>query len=388
MQRITGAMRHYPWGSTSLIAGMRGQEVPSPRPEAELWFGAHPAAPSLVDGQPLDQVIAADPQAALGSRVAQQFGNELPFLVKILAADEPLSMQAHPSAQQAVAGFERENAAGIPIDAPNRNYKDPSHKPEIIVALTDFEALGGFRPLDKTRELFDALNCPHLDRYVAMVSGAPEHEEGDLRVVFTTWITIPASTRTALVDGVVESAHRYLDDTPDGWIADALRAVISLNDRYPGDIGVLGALLLNHIKLRPGEAMHLDAGQLHAYLRGMGVEVMANSDNVLRGGLTSKYVDIPELVRVLEFRSLPNPRVVDEGGHYHVPIEEFHLEAHDGPVATVLDGDGPAIVLCTAGEVNVDKETLTAGEAMWIPASDPAVDIRGEAGAQVFITRA
>ncbi|WJZ17269.1 Mannose-6-phosphate isomerase [Corynebacterium guangdongense] len=394
VQKLTPALRHYPWGSRTLLGELRGLPTPTQSPEAELWYGAHPAASSTVDGRALTTIIAEDPLAALGARVSEAYAGKLPFLVKLLAADEPLSLQAHPSAEQAQAGYDRENEAGIALDAGNRNYKDPSHKPEIIVALTDFAALAGFRPFERTRELLDALDCSALEHYLSMLSDDPAEEDSNLRVLFTTWITIPASARVALVRDVVEAAQAWLDAHPEpGWMHDALAAVVDLDDRYPGDVGVLGALLLNHIRLQPGDALYLSAGQLHAYLYGMGVEVMANSDNVLRGGLTSKHVDVPELVRVLRFESLADPGVRRDGREYDLPIDEFRLAEYSPVVDVVHRHDGPAIALCTAGRIQVDGDTmLTPGDSLWLPACGEPVHFRdadeeGATPAQLFIAR-
>ncbi|RNE48755.1 mannose-6-phosphate isomerase, class I [Corynebacterium alimapuense] len=383
MQRLTGLPRAYPWGSRTLIPGLRGLPVPSANPEAELWFGAHPTSPSTVEGRPLTDVIAEDPDAALGERVTAQFGAQLPFLLKLLAAAEPLSLQAHPSEEQAREGFERENSLGILINAGHRNYRDPSHKPELIVALTEFNAMAGFRPIERTRELFSALSCPQLDRYLTILD--PSSETNSLRGLFTTWITIPVAARVELIDAVVEAAKDQLDRGD--WISGVLKTVLELQERYPGDIGVLGALLLNHITLNPGEAIYLDAGQLHAYVRGMGVEVMANSDNVLRGGLTSKYVDVPELVKVLNFCSLADPRVHPVEGEYQVPTSEFRLIRREleAEHSWSIEHDGPAVALCTAGTVRLGDMDLTPGEAAWIPAHDPAVVASTEDAGEVFL---
>lgn len=385
MQQLTGVLRAYPWGSRTLIPQLRGLPAPSDRPEAELWFGAHPAGPSTIDGRPLTEIIAEDPAAALGPRVREQFGDRLPFLLKLLAAAEPLSLQAHPSAEQAREGFARENDQGIALNASNRNYKDSSHKPELIVALSEFHAMIGFRPLELTRELFAALSCPELDRYLTILD--PFNESDSLRGLFTTWISIPAQARQELIDAVVTAASTNLQRGD--WISNVLVNVLELQERYPGDIGVLGALLLNHVRMYPGEGIYLDAGQLHAYVRGLGVEIMANSDNVLRGGLTSKYVDVPELVRVLEFSSLSDLGVYREEGVYLTPAPEFQLTcrevSQDSP--WTIDHDGPAIAMCTAGTVELGGMTLNPGDAVWIPASDPAATAGG-AGGQLFLATA
>lgn len=369
MDKLTPATRHYSWGSRTLIPELLGQE-PTSQPVAELWYGAHPADPSMAGERPLSDIIAADP-AQLGEW--EEKGQGLPFLMKLLAADEVLSLQAHPSLAQAREGFERENALGIALDDPQRNYKDANHKPEIIIALTPFYAMAGFRPLARTRELFAALGCPELEHYLSMLAPGedPETESDNLRALFTTWITIPSSVRRELIDAVVSAAPRV----PAGWMKGVMDTVVAINEQYPGDIGVLGALLLNHVELAPGEALFLGAGHLHAYVRGLGVEVMANSDNVLRGGLTPKYVDVPELVKVLEFGVLDDPRVdaqpIAGGVEYPTPVDEFTVRRYDvEPGATVeLDVDGPAIALCTSGTVAVGDAELAPGDAVWLPAT-------------------
>ncbi|ANE03400.1 mannose-6-phosphate isomerase, class I [Corynebacterium crudilactis] len=393
MELLEGSLRTYPWGSRTLIAELKGEQTPSARPEAELWFGAHPGSPSAVGGSALNDVIAADPEAALGSRVATEFDNELPFLLKILAAGAPLSLQAHPSLEQAREGFARENAAGINVAASNRNYRDPNHKPELIVALTEFVAMAGFRPLHKTLTIFDVLACEPLDRYRSMLT--VDNEKESLRALFTTWITIPIGKRHELIDALIAAAHAYLETNDrDEEIAFVLSNVIELNEQYPGDVGVLGALLLNFYKLAPGEALYLDAANLHAYISGLGVEIMANSDNVLRGGLTSKYVDVPELVRVLDFNSLSDARVnaaVDGvKTHYPVPINEFQLDRVSVQGTEQAEHDGPMIILCTRGTLtlSVGEKTveISAGHAAWVPASDPAIEMRSD-NAEAFLAR-
>ncbi|QGU03915.1 mannose-6-phosphate isomerase, class I [Corynebacterium comes] len=386
MQKLTGTLRSYPWGSRTLIPELRGLPSPSDRPEAELWFGAHPVGSSTIQDRALTDIIAEDPVAALGTRVYEQYGDNLPFLLKILAAAEPLSLQAHPSADQALEGFERENRLGIPLNAGNRNYRDPRHKPELVVALTDFHAMAGFRPLHQTLELFAVLACAELDRYLTILD--PASEADSLRGLFTTWITIPSAARRRLIDGIVSSARTLLERGD--WISDVLATVLELQERYPGDIGVLGALLLNHLHLSPGEALYLDAGHLHAYVSGLGVEVMANSDNVLRGGLTSKYVDVPELVRILDFRSVCDPVVTPVGGEYIVPASEFRLLhgcVAEGDELTV-EHDGPSIALCTSGSISLGELELKPGEAVWIPASSPACVATSTSAGELFIARA
>lgn len=393
MEHLEGALRPYPWGSHTLIAQLRGEPSPSPQPQAELWFGAHPAAPATVNGQGLDEAIAADPAAALGKRVTEAHGDQLPFLVKLLAAAAPLSIQAHPSLEQAQEGFARENAEGIALNSPNRNYKDPNHKPELIVALTEFRALAGFRPVPDTAAFFAELGSAELDRYATLL---PTDGEGDLRALFTTLISLPHQPRVELIESVQRAAVELAQKrTAPEWMVEAAEVYLELNQAYPGDVGVLAALLLNVLTLAPGEAAFLRAGQLHAYLSGLGVEVMANSDNVLRGGLTTKHVDVPELVKVLDFDTLENPRaeaVASNGGvEFQLPVDSFAVRVHslaDGETLAI-DEDGPAIVLCTSGEVRgTDGFVLSQGNGAWASASEGEVELIAEGAAQVFVATA
>lgn len=378
MEKLTGALRTYPWGSHTLLADLRGDTSPSPAPEAELWFGAHPGGSSLIGDEPLTDIIANDPEGQLGSH-----DTKLSFLVKILAAGEPLSLQAHPTKEQAEKGFARENAEGIELSAPERNYRDDNHKPELLIALTEFSALAGFRPLKQTAELFAAFSCPTLDRYRLMVDCDDEGE--GLRALLTTWVSIPRAARETLIGELMDSIDGYISraDTQE-WIVAVGMEIKALQERYPYDVGVLVALLLNLVHLAPGEALYLDAGQLHSYLGGLGVEVQANSDNVLRGGLTSKHVDVPELVRVLSFTSLEDPRVLAEAdGRYPVPVDEFTVHRVENTTTSVAHG-APHIIVCVAGTVTAgDGTVLHSGEAGWVPASDPATELAVDGAAMI-----
>lgn len=318
MQLLRGAIRTYAWGSRTAIAEFTGRPAPTAHPEAELWLGAHPGDPARLEGSDgevsLLEVIAADPEGELGPAVQRRFGPALPFLVKVLAADEPLSLQAHPSAEQAVEGYQREDRAGLPVNSPERNYRDRSHKPELLVALSDFQALAGFRPAARSVALMRALAVPALDPFIALL--ADQSDSDGLRALFTTWITAPQPDIDALIPAVLEGAVGYIRSGA-GEFADEARTILELGERYPGDAGVLAALLLNRIALTPGEGIFLPAGNLHSYLHGVAMEVMANSDNVLRGGLTPKHVDVPELLRVWDFTPVPDARV----GTHHEGIE-------------------------------------------------------------------
>ena len=284
---LRGAVRTYAWGSRTAIAEFTGRRSPTAHPEAELWFGAHPGDPAWLETdtgeRSLLDTVSDDPEGQLGATVRTRFGDALPFLVKVLAADEPLSLQAHPSTEQAVEGFAREDRLGVPLSSPMRNYRDRSHKPELMVALESFEALAGFRPAARTVELMRALAVSDLDPFVGLLAG--QSDADGLRALFTTWITAPQPDLDVLVPAVIDGAIHYVRSGATEFAAEA-KTVLELGERYPGDAGVLAALLLNRLTLRPGEAIYLPAGNLHTYLHGVGIEVMANSDNVLRGGLT------------------------------------------------------------------------------------------------------
>ncbi|MFE6926312.1 mannose-6-phosphate isomerase, class I [Nocardia sp. NPDC057663] len=398
MQELVGALRSYAWGSRTALARLCGRPVPSAHPEAELWFGAHPADPAYVKAaegtRSLLEVVAADPARELGA-VADTFGTRLPFLLKILAAEEPLSLQAHPSSAQARAGFERENRTGVPLDSPLRNYRDDSHKPELVVALDRFEALAGFRDPHRTVALLRALDVPGLNIYAELLAAQPD--SAGLRTLFTTWITLPPAALSTLLPTVLEGCVRYLSSKGTREFTAEVRTALELAEVYPGDAGVLAALLLNRLTLEPGQALFLDAGNLHAYLRGVGVEIMANSDNVLRGGLTPKHVDVPELLRVLDFEPIELPVIepvlgADGSVRYRTPAPEFalcrfDLSADAEPVA--LADAGPGIVLCTEGTVELSQNgrvlTVACGSAAWISAADTDIKARAIGGpAQLF----
>ena len=326
MELLRGALRTYAWGSRTALAEFTGRPVPAAHPEAELWFGAHPGDPAWLETEQEAKSrcwrrwspIRTDSSAR---RSRARFGDVLPFLVKVLAADEPLSLQAHPSAEQAVEGYLREERLGIPVSSPVRNYRDTSHKPELLVALQSFEALAGFRQASRTIELLRALAVSDLDPYIDLLND--QSDADGLRALFTTWITAPQPDIDVLVPAVLDGAIQYVSSGATEFAAEA-KTVLELGERYPGDAGVLAALLLNRITLAPGEAIFVAAGNLHTYLRGFAVEVMANSDNVLRGGLTPKHVDVPELLRVLDFA--PTDRSAAAAAH---PPRGVRLDLRD-----------------------------------------------------------
>jgi mannose-6-phosphate isomerase len=362
--RVAPVARDYAWGSPRAIPELLGQP-PTGAPIAELWFGAHPDSPSMVEGDPLDQLIAADPARLLGPAVAAAYGDRLPFLVKILAAARPLSIQVHPTRAQAAAGFADEQARGIAIDAPERNYRDANHKPELLFALTEFDALCGFRPVAVTLELLDALAVADLDPVRVALSGADP-----LRTAFGWLLERDATERARLVASVRASAARLARSSAWPLVA---QAVLQADAEFPDDVGVLLALLLNAVRLAPGEAIYLGAGNVHAYLRGMGVEVMANSDNVLRCGLTPKHIDVDEVMRVADFTALVEPRCrPDERGagevRFAVAVPDFELSMLDVGDRRASRSGGPQLLLCTAGAVFADAIGLGPGQAVFAAA--------------------
>jgi len=369
--KLTGKVQDYAWGDTTSIATLQGR-TPSGGPEAEVWFGAHPSAPSATDEGPLDEVIAADPVSALGTE------GTLPFLVKLLAAARPLSIQAHPSIEQAQEGFAREDDLGIPRDAAHRNYKDANHKPEVLIALTPFRAMAGFQPLEDTVALLDELAVPQLEDARAELNDDSVDVDKRLRSVLSGWLAM--DDPAPVVEAVLERAAQ-LD-------SDVARNLVFIGEAFPGDVGVLAALLLNHVELAPGEALFLPAGNMHAYLSGFGVEVMANSDNVLRGGLTSKHIDVAELESIVNFAPIDDPVLVPEveGNRsvFPVPVSDFAVTRYDGEGSVSVAG--PAIVLPVAGEIELGELVLSAGEAAFIAAEDGDVSVQCES-ADFFVVQ-
>lgn len=402
MRLLDGVVRPYAWGSRTAIAALRGMPTPSAHPEAELWFGAHPAAPAIVRDDAREntllEVIDADPRAELGTLCAERYDGRLPFLMKILAAEEPLSLQAHPSLQQAKEGFARENERGIDVGAPDRNYRDENHKPELVVALSEFHALAGFRDVRETVDLLRVLQVPELDSHLGMIAGQPDSQ--GLRALFTTWITLPESALSTLIPAVLAGAIRYLESGQDRFAAEA-RTVLEIGENYPLDPGVLAVLLLNRVTLAPGEGLYLPAGNLHAYLWGTAVEVMANSDNVLRGGLTPKHVDVPELLRVLDFTPVapgdiaPSIHTLNSELIYQTPAAEFRLSKVelDGtglrrPSSILFDVPGPQILLCTTGSIELRGPSghlmVPQGRAAWLGDNDPDVIVHAASAHTTF----
>jgi mannose-6-phosphate isomerase len=387
MQILNNPIQTYAWGSHTALADLLGCP-PSSEPQAELWIGAHPRAPStLADGRSLLDAIQSDPQGTLGVDVARRFGR-LPFLLKVLAVDSPLSLQAHPNLVQARAGFAREQAAGTPLDAPQRTYKDDNHKPELLCALTPFEALSGFRAPEDAAHLLGSLGLQTFDLLGTLRDGGSQ----PMRAAFCALMTLPPQRRTELVDEATRRCRSARNEG--GPFSAAFDWVVKLSERYPGDVGAIASLLLNHLQLKPLQAIYLEAGRLHAYLSGVGVEIMANSDNVLRGGLTPKHVDVAELMSVLRFDTptiapvavtaeATNPEESGEA-HYATPIDEFALSRIELRTAHGLSISvaGPELLLCVQGTAQVTDAaghplTLSRGNACFVSAADSGYRIEG-----------
>jgi mannose-6-phosphate isomerase len=360
---LSNSPRDYAWGSRTEISELLGTKA-SGNPEAEYWLGTHPGSPSHVE----------DPRSVGGATLLSEL-TTLPFLLKVLAAASPLSLQAHPTTAQAMAGFARENAEGIPLDAPNRNYRDAAHKPELIYALSaEFTALSGFRPVAQTRALLSALEPDPLvaDLRARLVG------ESTLRPVFE-WLITPSSGVRELVARVVQLAAKRTE--PEFAMVGDLAAA------YPGDPGIVIALLLNRVVLRPGQALYLPAGNIHAYLSGLGIELMAASDNVLRGGLTPKHVDVAELLAVVDFRPSATPLLI--ATHPTEGVEAFRPDVPEFELVVVnpqVDGarftpPGESILLCTEGALavrgTVSATHLGRGQSVYVTADERELDFTG-----------
>ncbi len=396
IHRLSNPIKDYAWGSHHAIAGLLGQPVPSPGPQAEIWMGSHPSSPSLVqaDGGTvgLDELIRSDPGSILGPWEAARFDAELPFMLKVLAASRPLSIQVHPDLVLARLGFERENALGIPLEHPSRCYRDGHHKPELLVALGRFVALTGFRRATATGSLVRALGVPSLEELTAAL------EEGDggltARDLFSGLLGMETESRGALVDSAARAAARLAGRDP------AFEWIARLAQEHPGDAGVLAPLLLNLVILDHGQALFLPAGRLHAYLEGWGIEIMACSDNVVRGGLTGKHVDTRELMSVASFEA-SDPGVIEPGQEgpyewsYRTPAHEFALSAIRLPPGArheTKPGHGIEILLATEGRAEIapssgDRVGMARGESVLVEASASGYVIAGDGDRVVWRAR-
>jgi len=385
--KMVNKIQDYPWGSRRYLQDMLGLD--SNRPLAELWMGVHPRGMSLVETSrdtqvKLSEYISSDSEKILGPEINGKYGN-LPYLFKLLAAGDPLSIQAHPSKGQAEKGFALENKKGIPLDAFNRNYKDDNHKPEIICAVTEYWAMKGFRSPSEILFNFKPW-CPEKIQSL-LFSDPPADESSFLKTFFITLMNLPAEQKDSMLKSALDWCQGQKDDAP--------RWVLKLNEKYPGDQGILSPLYLNTLCLKPGDALYLPAGELHAYLHGFGVELMANSDNVLRGGLTGKYIDIAELEKNLRFESADSkpirPDIQDDGtGVYKTPSREFELVTLDCRESLTLGRNYPvSILVVTEGELTLREDDLSVvlkkGESCFMTAGSVVRTILGQG--QAFIAR-
>lgn len=368
---LRGAVRHYDWGGTNFIPKLIGMENPGQLPFAELWMGAHPSAPAQAlrngQAQPLNEIIEAAPEAVMGERVAADFQNRLPYLFKVLDVQKMLSIQAHPTKAQAEEGFQRENEVGIPLDAANRNYKDDNHKPELMLALTDFWLLHGFKSMPDIQETIKKV--PEFAPLQGMAT------QGDIYELYKYIMEMPDKAVNAMLQPLEERLSRTTPkkNTPDYWAKQAFRDHPPRNGNY--DRGVFSIYLFHLLRLQPGAAIFQAAGIPHAYLEGVNVELMANSDNVFRGGLTSKHVDVPELLKSLVFEAVEphimvGERLSETETVFRTPAPDFELReitisdqvAHDCPSA-----DAPHTLIVMEGEVQVNQRIFRRGEIFFAP---------------------
>ena len=351
-------------------------------------MGAHPKAPSMVNCEgkwiSLIELIKNNPIDILGKEVANRYGNKLPYLLKVLAAAKPLSIQAHPDLKHASAGFERENSLRIPLNAFNRNYKDNNHKPECICALTPFWALNGFRKISGILSLMEKICLQDFNKELDDLRNQPDH--AGLKRFFNDLMTMDFNRQKLLIKDAVKNAQKLSKYNK------AFEWIVNLHNEYQEDIGIFSPVILNLICLEPGQAMFLQAGELHAYLDGVGIELMASSDNVLRGGLTPKHVDVSELLNVLNFEEREiNILSAQKRSNYEyiylTPADEFELSVITDDKSidyTSSEKRSIEIILCTNGEATINdigknvSVVLVKGASVVIPASVEMYGIKGK----------
>jgi len=386
VQVLEPALQGYAWGSSTAIPEML-QRPADGSPVAEAWFGAHSSAPSHLAGAELvalDRAIAADPVATLGDDVVSRFGAGLPFLLKLIAAAQPLSLQVHPSVELAQEGYAREDARGVPVDDPRRSYRDRNHKPELVYALSAFEALVGFRAPRRAAEILDGVDHPTARQLRKIVMADPTST--GMQEAFTLLVSEATRPGPDEVHDLADAFRARLRTGSPSPRTD--RAVDLLERTYPGDPGAVTAVLLNPVSLRPGEALFVPAGAVHAYLDGFAVELMANSDNVLRAGLTSKHVDVPELLRIVECVAAPPIRIAPEHVYdatdvFYAPVDDFELSVTRLSAEPCrLPGGGPRVVLCLSGQAVLRSQTggvleIASGQAAFVAAADGSLSVDG-----------
>ena len=380
MQKLINSVQNYAWGSQTALTDLYGIANPDNLPMAELWMGAHPKSSSKIEDasgnvRALRDVIEADKTALLGNAVADRFG-ELPFLFKVLCADQPLSIQVHPNKKASELGFAKENAAGIPLDAAERNYKDPNHKPELVFALTPFLAMNAFREFSEIVSLLQ----PVAGAHTAIAHFLENPDAASLSQLFASLLNMQGDEKS--------HALAILKTALDSQQGEPWQTIRVISEFYPDDSGLFSPLLLNVVKLNPGEAMFLFAETPHAYLQGVALEVMANSDNVLRAGLTPKYIDIPELVANVKFVAKPAADLltqpVKNGAEldFPIPVEDFAFSLHDlSNTETTVAQNSTAILFCVDGEAVLKKGeqrlVLKPGESAFVAANESPIAISG-----------
>lgn len=380
MQKLINSVQNYAWGSKTALTELYGIANPQQQPMAELWMGAHPKSSSRIttaNGETvsLRDAIEKNKTAMLGEAVANRFG-ELPFLFKVLCAAQPLSIQVHPNKRNSEIGFAKENAAGIPMDAAERNYKDPNHKPELVFALTPFLAMNAFREFSDIVSLLQPIAGAHSA--IAHFLQAPNAER--LSQLFASLLNMQGEEKSRAL-AVLKAALNSQQGEP--W-----QTIRVISEYYPDDSGLFSPLLLNVVKLNPGEAMFLFAETPHAYLQGVALEVMANSDNVLRAGLTPKYIDIPELVANVKFEPKPASELltapVKSGAEldFPIPVDDFAFSLHDLALhETSIGQHSAAILFCVEGEAVLRKDeqrlVMKPGESAFIGADESPVNASG-----------
>jgi mannose-6-phosphate isomerase len=390
---LKNEIKEYHWGSRIFIPQLTGMRSPCQRPQAEMWLGAHPGASSMatVDNKQirLREIIKNDPVGALGKSVSDKFSGDLPFLFKVLSAARPLSLQAHPNKAQARLGFAREDSKDIPIESPHRTYKDQNHKPEMICALTHLWAFKGFRRNKDIIDLMDMVGASSVGVQTELLRRQDENE--GLKGFFTSLLTMEKGKQEMVIEKIMGIVNGLEASEP------AFEWIIKLYREFPGDIGVLSPLFLNVVCLEPMEAIYITSGELHGYLEGSGLELMANSDNVIRGGLTPKHVDVKELLDILDFaphepeiirpeQAGNNEAIYRTGNHEFVlSVITLHGGGREGSIYRGPAARGPEIIICTEGKANItdinkrDSLDISKGLSFFIPASVEAYIIKGEA---------
>jgi mannose-6-phosphate isomerase len=366
-------IQNYVWGSRTSIRELLGINNPDNQHQAEIWMGTHANGCSKIKvdskKQLLSDFIDQHKSEALAAQTETQFG-ELPYLFKVLAAGEALSIQVHPSKAQAEIGFAKEEQAGIPRTAANRNYKDPNHKPELVYALTPYQAMNGFREFAETIALFKQVNISAITDLVDAFAAAPDSK--GLESFFSAILSVQGEVKESAVKSLLEYANANKNDP-------LFALILELAEQHPGDIGLFSPLMLNVITLQPGEAMFLYACTPHAYLKGTGLEIMANSDNVLRAGLTPKYIDVKELVACTKFEAIPfdtlrfTPEEKEGGLYYAIPVDDFKFALFESVNDLTIQTQSAEILLALDADLtlkhqNGETVTIGKGESVFIPA--------------------